>query len=235
MENIAYNSRAAGMRKGKRNAAGITAVTVCAAAVLYTLLFSDPGAEGYIVKLTAPLLCVILIAAEDIAERLSGVRLPDGLGAALRLFLLACLTGGKTFELYTRLPFYDKLLHTASGVLAALTGARICRCIYPRSGALTAAFTGLLTALALGYMWEIFEYFGDTLFSMNSQCWRAAVIGTADSGWIVSDPRGSALPDTMDDMIVNLLGAILPFTVIAASFTPFKSNGAVGSAPAVRE
>ena len=204
------------MRQGKRNAADITVSAVCTAAVLYALFFADAGADGCAVKLAAPLLCMALIAAEEIAERLSGVRLPDGLGAAIRLFLLACLVGGKTLELYTRLPVYDKLLHTASGVLSALAGSAICRHVYPRSGALTVAFAGLMTALALGYMWELLEYFGDALFGMNSQCWRDAVIGTTDGDWIVSDPRGSALPDTMEDMTVNLLGAVVPFAVISA-------------------
>ena len=73
------------MRQGKRNAAGITVSAVCTAAVLYALFFADAGADGYAVKLAAPLLCMALIAAEEIAERLSGVRLPDGLGAAIQI------------------------------------------------------------------------------------------------------------------------------------------------------
>ena len=57
------------------------------------------------------------------------------------------------------------------------------------------AFFAFLFAIGIGSLWEIFEFTMDTIFSMNMQ--KA----------MLNDPSG--LTDTMWDLIVDTLGALI--------------------------
>ena len=62
----------------------------------------------------------------------------------------------------------------------------------------------------MGYVWEIYEYTLDSLGSSDLQRWAENIIETLPDGtYLVSDKRGSALHDTLGDMIVNFIGTIV--------------------------
>ena len=204
-----------------REASVIAAAVTAAAAVYFTLSVPVEGETAR--RLAAPGICLLLIAAEELAER-KLCRLPDRLGAAVRLLTIACIVGGRSFGLYS-LQGYDKILHTASGAIAAAVGAYVCR-ERTGAGALAAAAVGLLTALSVEYIWELLEYFGDVLLGMDNQRWSTGLIGRAEypGAWLVTDPHGSAIADTMEDMLVCLLGAVAAFAAIIAQ-ADYKLRG----------
>ena len=180
----------------------------------YRLRGESAGMLTY--RLISPLLCVLLLLAEDGAEKFSGKRLPDGIYAFTRYFAVGAVVFGRTYDFYGLVPYWDKLLHTLSGVMFTLLGF----CFAPaheKHDVLYSVVFALMFSLAVGYMWEILEFAGDSLFSLDSQRWQGGLVADLGNGLYVTDtPRGSGLLDTMGDMLVNLLGTIvtLPFVKV---------------------
>lgn len=116
-------------------------------------------------------------------------------------FLFAALFLGETRDYYARFWWWDIALHTTSGGLLGVLGvllvyvlnqtARID--VHMKPGFV--AFFAYCFAVAVGTLWEIFEFAMDQLFGMNMQ---KPMLG---------DPSG--LTDTMWDLIVNSLGALV--------------------------
>ena len=85
--------------------------------------------------------------------------------------------------------------------------------------AVISVVTALLIALAVGYLWELFEYAGDSVLGMNNQRWENGFIGELPDGtFIVNDPRGNAIIDTMTDMLCNFCGALVCFVPSLIAF-----------------
>jgi uncharacterized membrane protein YjdF len=117
------------------------------------------------------------------------------------LFVFASLFLGEVRGYYTRYWWWDIALHTSSGFLLGIVGFLLVHVmnevedinLYMRPGFV--AFFAFLFAVAIGALWEIFEFAMDALFGMNMQ---KPMLG---------DPSG--LTDTMWDLIVDTLGALV--------------------------
>lgn len=112
-------------------------------------------------------------------------------------------------EFYTKFIWWDKLVHTASGILLGFVGFIILYVLYVEGKldmrpSLLAMFS-FAFALALGGLWEIFEFSVDTLAGTNLQ---------------------KGLNDTMVDLIVDAAGAL--FTSILGYFYIKKRTLGVG-------
>lgn len=128
------------------------------------------------------------------------VHIPPEFQVLAVLFAFAALFLGEIHSYYMRIWWWDIALHTSSGLLMGILGFlliyvlnaddRIDVHIRPRFMALFA----FLFAVAVGTLWEIFEFSMDQLVGSNMQ---KPMLG---------DPSG--LTDTMWDMIVNALGAL---------------------------
>lgn len=115
-------------------------------------------------------------------------------------FVFASLFLGEVREFYARIWWWDMALHATSGVLLGILGfllvymlnesARIKLTMRPRF----VAFFSFVFAVAIGALWEIFEFSMDSLFGMNMQ---KPMLG---------DPSG--LTDTMWDLILDTAGAL---------------------------
>jgi len=129
-----------------------------------------------------------------------GVHIPPEFQLLAVLFVFAALFLGEFRSYYARIWWWDIALHTSSGLLMGILGfllvyvlnenERIDLHMRPRF----VAFFAFLFAVAVGALWEIFE------FSMDQ------LIGTNMQKPMLGDPSG--LTDTMWDMIVNTLGAL---------------------------
>lgn len=117
------------------------------------------------------------------------------------IFVFATLFLGEIRSYYERIWWWDMALHASSGLLLAIAGfllvyvlngnARIDLHLRPRFVALFA----FMFAVTVGVLWEIFEFAMDQLFGMQMQ---KPMLG---------DPSG--LTDTMWDLIVDALGALV--------------------------
>ncbi|MDH3231591.1 MAG: DUF2238 domain-containing protein [Alphaproteobacteria bacterium] len=151
--------------------------------------------------LTAVLVLVIMTVT--LAPAVLGDRLPVRIPAEFQLlaivFVFAAVFLGEVRSWYERIWWWDIGLHTSSGLLLGLVGfllvyvlnenARVDVHMRPRFVALFA----FLFAVAVGAVWEIFEFAMDRLLGANMQ---KPMLG---------DPSG--LTDTMWDLIVDTLGA----------------------------
>jgi hypothetical protein len=129
------------------------------------------------------------------------VEIPSEIQIVAILFVFASLFLGEVRDYYQRFWWWDAGLHTLSGLLLGLLGFMFVYVLNedrhvdlhmrPSFVALFAFFF----AVALGGLWEIFEFAMDEFFGTNMQ--------PATAG----DPSG--LTDTMQDLIVDTIGAAI--------------------------
>jgi len=155
---------------------------------------------------------------------------PAFLQIVIAVFIMAHCVLGEIYLFYQRIPYYDKILHITAGMVIAILGFSVVYGFAKNESGhvrLSPFFIGLFSfcfALALLTLWEVFEYGMDALFGMNMQRWQAffeqsdgaltqiEVDGTPY--YITQTPRG-ALLDTMEDLIIGILGAAV-FSVFGA-------------------
>lgn len=117
------------------------------------------------------------------------------------------LTGGLIFELYLHLPGWDSLMHFMNGGLMTLIGISVANMILGKEKAqsLNPLFIVLFAfsfSMMLGTIWEIFEFFSDGMFNSNMQRFKDIDTGIEFIG-------RNAIADTMKDLILNTIGAII--------------------------
>lgn len=147
--------------------------------------------------LTAAVTTGILLLA--LAPSLLGprfnVQVPAEFELLAVLFIFGSLFLGEVHSYYERFWWWDALLHLGSGMLFGILGFLLAYSINQRQlgePALRPPFVALFAfafAVALGTLWEIFEFGMDQLFGLNMQ--------------------KSGLVDTMWDLIIDAAGAIV--------------------------
>jgi hypothetical protein len=119
------------------------------------------------------------------------VRVPLSFLAALSAFVFGTLFLGEVFDFYNRFWWWDVLLHGASAVGLGIIGFVFIFTLFQgdkyAAPPWAIAVLSFAFALAIGAIWEIFEFSMDQFFGLNMQ--------------------KSGLNDTMSDLIVDSLGA----------------------------
>ena len=126
-------------------------------------------------------------------ERSLAVRLPVEFTLLNALFLYAAFGLGEVRQFYHRFWWWDLLLHSVSAFLIGLVGFLLVY-VFLRTRRMQAApfYLALVSfgfAVTLGTLWEVFEYLLDWGLGFNMQ--------------------KSGLDDTMTDLMVNAVGALL--------------------------
>lgn len=136
-----------------------------------------------------------------LADRKWHLQLPPKMLGMIYGFLFCAVFLGEVMLFYDRVPLWDVLLHGFSGVILCAVGFILADRMQIEHGAapaLSAAFA-FAFAMALGGIWEIYEYGMDGLLHLNMQKFadaqRAPFSGRA------------ALEDTMVDLIADALAA----------------------------
>ncbi len=129
---------------------------------------------------------------ELIAKRLR-IHLPVEMQFVIVLFIYAALFLGETKNYYVTIWWWDLLMHSLSGIGFGFVGFIILYTLYTyqrveASPILISVFS-FCFAVAIGVLWEIFEFTMDNLFGLNMQ--------------------KSGLLDTMSDLIIDSIGAFL--------------------------
>lgn len=121
------------------------------------------------------------------------IRIPASLLTASIIFVYATLFLGEVGSFYERFWWWDVILHAGSAIGFGLIGAIILILLFHQgkvktSPLLVSVFV-FAFAVAIGAVWEIFEFSMDQLFGLSMQ--------------------KSGLVDTMADLIVDSIGALL--------------------------
>ena len=123
------------------------------------------------------------------------VKIPFEFETLAVLFIILTLFTGEVLDFYMRYWWWDKALHTFSGFLLGITGFLLVYVLNEDDQVhidLSPAFIAMFAfmfAMGIGALWEIFEYAMDQTFGLNMQ--------------------KSGLQDTMWDLIVDAIGALI--------------------------
>lgn len=137
----------------------------------------------------------------SILEKRYGVYLPARLEITITLFIFAAQVLGEMNGFYDKIPWWDTMLHTTSGVILGLVGFLFVYLLNEKGDKnvnLSPIFVIIFAfcfALTMGVFWEFFEYGADRLLGFNMQKFRM--------------PGQDGLVDTMEDLIVDTIGAII--------------------------
>jgi len=181
----------------------------------YLLIFKENVNKGRIiftmVQLTGMLL--VLHIPRFIQENYH-FQIPYSLDFILIMFAFSGFILGDVFDFYGKIPIWDSILHTFSGVLIAYVGFIVIQYLdkeYTIPLSVSPMFMSVLVvcvALSIGAMWEIGEYLADDIFHTNNQQYMATTRGTLYNKKDVPLQGHEALNDTMKDLMLDLGGAV---------------------------
>lgn len=139
-------------------------------------------------------------------EKRFKIVIPSGMIVAYAVFLYCAIYLGEVRSFYYIIPYWDTILHTFSGAMLGALGLTLISYLNKTDRIpvyLSPLFVAIFTfcfAVALGVLWEIYEFIIDILFLTNMQKY-ALENGTPLIGQ-------AALADTMKDLIVDCIGAL---------------------------
>ena len=202
-------------------------------------------------------LCVLtlfLFAIPSLIETNTRIDIPDTLENIILFFIFAAEILGEMRSYYVTFPFWDTLLHTFNGFLAAAIGFSLVDILNQNerfSIRLSPFFVSIVAfcfSMTIGVVWEFFEFFMDVVFRLDMQ--KDTVLTTIRS--VSLDPTNSqrvitlsgieevvvngkplgvggyldiGLFDTMEDLFVNFIGA-LAFSIAGYFYVKYRSKKA---------
>ena len=218
-----------------------TTYVVLRALVLLVLVLEALKGDYYNVFLCG--LTLVLFMIPTFVEHRLHIDVPNTLEIIILLFIFSAEILGEIQEYYLIFPFWDTMLHTMNGFLMAAIGIAMVD-ILNRSRKfkvrLSPAFVALVAfcfSMTVGVVWEFFEYGMDLFFhtDMQKDTWINTIYsvslnpeGRNVAQQVIVDSvvvNGEAWPgyldiglhDTMKDLLVNFVGAVI-FSVIGALY-----------------
>lgn len=167
--------------------------------------------SDYLLMLMQCVLGLVTIHLPSILERKFRFELPSLLYGFYIVFLYCAIFLGEVRSFYYLVPQWDSVCHFCSSMMMGFFGLMV-GTILNRDRHLAVSLSPFFVCLfafcfsvALGAVWEIYEFAADGLFGMNMQKFMLAD-GTVLAGH-------AALADTMKDIIVDVLGSLLASTI----------------------
>ena len=119
------------------------------------------------------LLTLVLFLVPPFIEASFSITIPETLEVVIALFIFAAEILGELFHFYTLFPFWDTLLHTFNGFLAAAIGLALVS-ILNRSDRIAFSLSPFFCAvvafcfsMTIGVLWEFFEFGMDWVFGLD--------------------------------------------------------------------
>ncbi len=199
-------------------------------------------------------LALVLMLIPSFIETNWHIDIPDALEIVVLFFIYAAEILGELRAYYVNVPFWDTMLHTITGFLAAAVGFSLCD-IFNRNENIKfslspffLAFVAFCFSMTVAVCWEFFEFSADQLFGADMQ--KDRIIHTINTVELdetrtnkvvtisgiteVYFEDGQALGlggyldigliDTMKDLIVNFAGAVA-FSFIGYFYTKSRGEG----------
>ena len=163
--------------------------------------------EDYILMLLQCFLGVAAILVPVRLRRRWDVEIPRVMFLMYIAFLYCAIFLGEVRSFYYTVPHWDTILHTFSGAMLGALGFSMIAIfnnterIPLNLSPMFIAMFAFCFALALGGVWEIYEFTMDAVFGTNMQKFAL------DDGTLLVGQ--AALSDTMKDIIVDAIGALV--------------------------
>lgn len=156
------------------------------------------------------ILTLILFMLPSIFEMNLRIDLTDTMEIIILLFIFSAEILGEIQEYYIIFPFWDDMLHTMNGFLAAAIGFSLVD-LLNRSERIRASFrlspffmamVAFCFSMTIGVLWEFFEFFMDTVFRFDMQ--KDAILRSIST--VTLDPAGGNNPviiNNINDVAIN--------------------------------
>lgn len=200
------------------------------------------------------ILTLLLLILPSVLQVGLKVVIPQPFEIIIMVFIFSAEIMGEINRFYVIIPFWDTILHTLNGFLAAAIGYSLVTLLNRNENlafALSPVFSAVVAlcfSMTIGILWEFFEFSMDWFFQLDMQ--KDTVVHTIGS--ILLDPQGGNTPlvignitrtavngtdlgidgyldigliDTMKDLFVNFIGALV-FSAIGYRYS--KSQGKEG-------
>ena len=175
--------------------------------------------SDYMLMLLESILGAIAMLLPGFLQRKAKLDIPNAMLIAYAVFLYCAIYLGEVREFYYRIPYWDTVLHAFSGIAIGALGFSVISLLNKSESiavSLSPIFVAVFAfcfALALGVIWEIYEFTMDSILKINMQKYAL------ESGELLVGQ--AALLDTMKDLIVDAMGA---FTVSVIGYISLKNN-----------
>ena len=240
----------------KRQPAVFTVYMVLRLIVLATLVSSI--LRGEYESAFICLLVLALFMLPFFIQQNFGIELPSTLEIIILLFIFAAEILGELKCYFITFSHWDSMLHTTTGFLCAATGFALIDILNRNSrikfqlSPIYVALTAFCFSMTVGVLWEFFEFGMDWLFHMDMQ--KDTVVQSITS--VMLDPTNSNVPvtidgitsvavngqelgfsgyldiglyDTMKDLFVNFVGAVV-FSTIGYFYIKHRGKGKLAKA-----
>ena len=167
--------------------------------------------SDYMLMLIQCIFGILALSLPYTLHKRASIQLPDSFLIAYFVFLFCAIYLGEVRSFYYVVPHWDTILHTFSGAMLGTLGFSVVMLLNDSEKVvvhLSPFFVALFAfcfALALGSLWEIYEYAMDYVLNSNMQKFLlrdgTELVGRA------------ALDDTLKDLIVDAIGAFATSSV----------------------
>lgn len=203
------------------------------------------------------LLTLVLLIMPSFVQVTFHIEFPSVLEVIVLLFIFAAEILGEISAFYESFPFWDTILHTLNGFLMAAIGFSLVD-LLSRSEKVKFELSPWLLAIisfcfsmTIGVLWEFYEFTMDCLFGLDMQ--KDTVIHSIST--VTLDPEHAnnvvtiggitdvavngqdlglggyldvGLYDTMEDLIVNFIGAVV-FCIFGFLYIKYRGRGSIVS------
>lgn len=200
-------------------------------------------------------LTLVLFEMPSLLQMQLKVELPTTLEIIILIFIFAAEVMGEIGSYYTRFPYWDTMLHTMNGFLAAAIGFSLVDILNRDSRAkfqlspLYMAIVAFCFSMTIGVLWEFFECAMDVFFHADMQ--KDTIVHSIST--VMLDPTGGTkvyhingieevmingeplglggyldigLLDTMKDLFVNFIGAVA-FSILGYFYVKKRGEGKI--------
>lgn len=161
--------------------------------------------SDYLLMLTQCFLGLVVMSLPTIITHKLRLMVPNAMCILYYIFLYCAIFLGEIFSFYYLVPHWDLYLHAMSGAMLGALGFILVDWLNKDEHvklSMSPVFVSLFAfsfALAVGALWEIYEFSFDSILGLNMQKFRAE-----DGGLLVG---ADALKDTMEDIIIDAIAA----------------------------
>ena len=209
------------------------------------------------------ILTLILFMVPQFLDKKLSVTIPVGLETVILIFIFSAEILGEINAFYVKIAIWDSILHTTNGFLMAAIGFALID-LFNRSEKFSikmspyfVAFFAFCFSMTVGVLWEFFEFSMDQFFGLDMQKdWIVTAINSVKLNptganvpihvdvqsvvingeqWNIGGYLDIGLIDTMKDLIVNFIGAVV-FSIIGILYLKNRERGKLAASliPQVR-
>ena len=201
------------------------------------------------------LLTLLMLIIPSMLQIEFKIEFPTTLEIIMLLFIFAAEVLGEIGSYYAKFPYWDTMLHTLNGFLAAAIGFSLVEILNGNKkgnfklSPIYMAVVAFCFSMTIGVMWEFFEYSMDLFLGVDMQ--KDTIVNSIST--IMLDPAGGTkvvrikdineviingkelglggyldigLHDTMHDLFVNFIGAVV-FSIIGFFYVKTRGEGKI--------